>query len=196
MGREIFLTITHYPLPIDFTMLNILKYILGIILAIAIMAGSSVAVALFLMNRTSIPPAKPVFSNDTPALRGVSATSKNTTKKSPETKPPATTQTPTPTPEATETPAEELPAGAYRARVTWQKGLVLRQEPLQEAEKLGGIAYKQKVVVLQESDDKAWQKIRITGSNQEGWVKAGNLKQVSDDDTENDDTSEENTEQQ
>ena len=43
---------------------NILKLILGVLLAIGILVGSSAALAIYFMNRTSGNPPKPVFSND------------------------------------------------------------------------------------------------------------------------------------
>ncbi|MEC4813473.1 MAG: SH3 domain-containing protein [Scytonema sp. PMC 1069.18] len=164
--------------------LNILKFVLGIFLAIAILVGGGVAVALYFMNRTSAPPTKPVFANDSPEVRGqakkTEATEKN--KKAavqPKEKPKAT---PKPTPKPEETPkAEEekkLPPGAYRARVTWSQGLIVRSQPQGDAERLGGVGFNSNVIVLQQSDDQAWQKIRIEGSEQEGWVKAGNTEKV------------------
>ncbi|WP_323808708.1 hypothetical protein [Nostoc sphaeroides] len=32
--------------------------------------------------------------------------------------------------------------------------------------------------MLEENQDKSWQKIRLEGSEQEGWVKAGNTQKV------------------
>ena len=48
---------------------NILKTILGILLAMAILVGSSAALAIYFMNRTSMTPPKPVFSNDKAAVK-------------------------------------------------------------------------------------------------------------------------------
>ncbi len=94
----------------------------------------------------------------------------------PKPKPKATstpTPTPTPSPTTTETP-KPLPPGAYHGRVIWPQGLGLRTEPQQDAQRVGGAAFNQKIIILEESNDKAWQKIRVEGTNQEGWVKAGN----------------------
>ena len=46
------------------------------------------------------------------------------------------------------------------------------------AKRIGYVAFNRKVIVLEESPDKAWQRIRIDGSEQEGWVKSGNTKAV------------------
>lgn len=159
---------------------NILKYILGFLLAIAILVGSGFAAALYLMNRTSILPAKPIFSNDKSSVKAKllkqkvnsgASTKVASTKINPKTKPsPKTT--------GKDKSLEELPPGSYRARVTWPQGLSIRESADQNAKRIGGVAFNRKVIVLEQSSDKAWQKIRIDGSEQEGWVKAGNTKAI------------------
>ncbi|BAY13018.1 SH3 domain-containing protein [Calothrix sp. NIES-2098] len=163
---------------------NLLKFILGFFLAIAILIGTGVATALYFMNRTAIPPTKPIFSNDRPTQRtqNVKATEKVAAKASP-TPGTASNSTPSPTPTPTETPKTQespkpLPPGAYRGTVTWSQGLSLRAEPKQDAERVGGVGFNQKVVILEESSDKLWQKIRQEDTNQEGWVKAGNTQKI------------------
>jgi hypothetical protein len=157
------------------------KFILGFFLAIAVLIGGGAAIALYFMNRTGIPPAKPVYSNDSPSVKAQapkitepggakpSLTPGTSTKSSP-----SSTPTPTESPKAT----KPLPPGAYRGRVNWAEGLSLRSQPNQEAEKIGGVSFNQKIIILSESDDKAWQKIRLEGSEQEGWVKAGNTEKI------------------
>ncbi|AFY55302.1 hypothetical protein Riv7116_2803 [Rivularia sp. PCC 7116] len=159
---------------------NILKIILGVFLAMTILVGGSAALAIYFMNRTSINPPKPVFSNDKAAVKAQAAkaptpgatTAANSSAK--------TTSKPKPTPIESPLAEEEkpLPPGAYPATVTWPQGLILRAEPKLNAERLGGIGFNAKVVVLELSNDKTWQKIRIEGSGKEAWVKAGNTKKV------------------
>ncbi|WGV23993.1 SH3 domain-containing protein [Halotia branconii] len=146
---------------------GLLKFILGVSLAIAVLIGSGVAVALYFMNRTAIPPAKPIFSNDSPAVQNKSpkATNKET----------ASSSSDSATPNES---AEALPPGAYRGRVTWSEGLSMRAEPNQDAERIGGATFNQRVIILEESQDKDWQKIRLEGGTKEGWVKAGNIERV------------------
>jgi hypothetical protein len=160
------------------------KFILGFFLAIAVLIGGGAAIALYFMNRTGIPPAKPVYSNDSPSVKAQapkgtelgeakpSLTPGTSTKSSPSSSP-----TPTGSPKPTPSP-KALPSGAYRGRVSWAEGLSLRSQPNQEAEKIGGVAFNQKIIILEESEDKAWQKIRLEDSQQEGWVKAGNTEKV------------------
>ena len=155
--------------------INILKFTLGFLLAIAILATGSIVGALYVINRASIPPAKPVFANDTPL--GKDQAPKSAVAKGKATHKPETQALKSSTPTPTESP-QPLPAGAYRARVTWSQGLVLRSEPNQDAGRVGGVGFRQKIFVLEQTPDKTWQKIRLEGSNKEGWVKAGNTQQV------------------
>lgn len=159
---------------------NILKVILGVLLAMAILVGSSAALAIYFMNRTSINPPKPVFSNDNATVKAEAAktpTPGATTAANAQTK---TTPQPKPTPTKSASSEQEkpLPPGAYAATVTWPQGLILRAEPKINAERLGGIGFNAKVVVLETSNDKTWQKVRIESSGKEAWVKAGNTKKV------------------
>lgn len=151
---------------------GLLKFILGVFLAIAVLIGSGVAVALYFMNRTAIPPAKPIFANDSPSLqtKAPKPTATETSSSSSKKATPSPTATPSPSP----TESTSLPPGAYRGRVTWSQGLSLRAEPNLDAERIGGVGFNEKIIVLEESQDKGWQKIRVEGSQQEGWVKIGN----------------------
>jgi Bacterial SH3 domain len=156
---------------------GLLKLILGFVLAIAVLVGSGVAVALYFINRTATPPPKPMYSNDNPSLTApvankTKAEATPTSEAKPETFPNATVSaSPTPSPES-------LPQGAYQGRVTWSQGLSLRAEPNQDAERVGGVGFNEKIIVLEESQDKVWQKIRTEGSKQEGWVKVGNTQRA------------------
>ena len=155
---------------------NILKLILGVFLALAILVGGGTALAIYFMNRTSINPPKPVFSNDKASVKAQAAktpTPGATTAANSQTK-----ATPKPTQSPLEESEKPLPPGAYPATVTWPQGLILRAEPNVGAERLGGIGFNAEVVVLELSNDKAWQKIRIESSGKEAWVKAGNTKKV------------------
>ncbi|BAY84034.1 hypothetical protein NIES267_35290 [Calothrix parasitica NIES-267] len=159
---------------------NILKVILGVLLAIAILVGGSAALAIYFMNRTSINPPKPVFTNDNAAVKAEAAkatpTPGTTTAANPQLK---STPKPKPTPTTSVSEQEKpLPPGAYPATVTWPQGLILRAEPGVNAERLGGVGFNAKVVVLESSSDKNWQKIRIESSGKEAWVKAGNTKKA------------------
>ena len=176
---------------------NLFKFILGFLLAMAILVGSGVATALYFMNRSALTPPKPVYANDNPQVKAQAPKTPDPNGITPS---PSPTPTPTPTPTTTEKAnadesTEPLPPGAFPARVTWSQGLSLRSEPKAESERVGGAGFNQKVIVLEESDDKVWKKIRIEDSNQEGWVKAGNLQQVDANDANQDNNQTDQTDQ-
>jgi cytoskeletal protein RodZ len=154
------------------------KLILGFVLAIAVLLGSGLTIALYFVNRTAVPPEKPMFANDNPKPK--TDKPKTTPAKATSTSKPTPSSSPSPSPTPTPTPTEspELPPGAYKATVTWPQGLSIRDKPTLDAQSIGGVAANQKVIILEESSDKNWQKIRIEGTNQEGWVKAGNTKKA------------------
>ncbi len=148
---------------------GLVKLCLGFIIAIALLISGSVALALIFINRASSPPPKPIFANDSSAVKKAA----NITKPKPSTpvakKKPAAKSKPSPSP---------LASGSYAARVTWNQGLSLRAEPSLEAERTGSLDYNQEVVVLQQSKDEKWQKVRLEDGETEGWVKAGNTERL------------------
>ncbi|MBD2292314.1 SH3 domain-containing protein [Anabaena sphaerica FACHB-251] len=151
------------------------KLILGFLLAIAVLLGSGLTIALYFVNRTAIPPEKPTYANDNPKPKADKP--KVAEVKDTSTPKPTPTSTPSPTPTPTESP-DSLPPGAYKAVVTWPQGLSMRDKPTLDAQSVGGVGANEKLIILEESQDKNWQKIRIEGTDKEGWVKAGNTKRV------------------
>jgi cytoskeletal protein RodZ len=149
------------------------KFLLGIILAIAILIGGSAVLALYFMYKVTTPPPKPVFANETVPAKAQTP---------PTTKP--TQPTPSPAAQSTQptsvesSSANPLEPGEYIARVNWPQGLILRSEPNLEAERTGGLENDQRIVVLEESADKKWQRVRLEDGEQEGWIKAGNIERV------------------
>lgn len=142
------------------------KFVLGFLLAIAILFFAGVSTARYLINRLSALPPRPVFPNDAPAP-DVPATST----------PPATgTEQPVASPSDTPAPSPAA-AQTYNARVTQPVGLVVRAEPSRESEALGGLDYNQDVVVLQSSPDGEWLRVRLNDGS-EGWIKAGNTQPI------------------
>jgi hypothetical protein len=51
----------------------------------------------------------------------------------------------------------------------------MRAEPDANSPTTAGVGGNKKVIILEESADKKWQKIRIADTDKEGWVKAGNI---------------------
>jgi uncharacterized protein YgiM (DUF1202 family) len=152
---------------------GLVKFLIGFVIAIGLLAGAGVAGALYFVTKLTAPPERPVFANEKNAkAKPVAATSQ----------PPAAS-TPTATEVSTNTSTSQpavkaLEPGAYRGRVTWSSGLSIRNSPGSDAERIGSVAYNDAVVVLATSDDKRWVKIRSEDGSSEGWVKAGNIKRV------------------
>lgn len=146
---------------------GLLKLFLGFIIAIALLISGSVALALIFINRSSTPP-KPIFANDSSAVKKAANKTQPKTTTVAARKPTAIT-TPSPSP---------LASGNYSARVTWNQGLSIRAEPSLEAERIGSLDYNQEIVVLQRSKDEKWEKVRLEDGETEGWVKAGNTERV------------------
>lgn len=155
-----------------------IQFILGFLIGIGLIVGVSGGLIFAYYSKMSVLPKKPVFP-DSPSLEESPA-------KNPET---ATTIEPlesNTTTEESETAAideselePELPADAYYAVVTWPQGLSLRAEPAINAGKIGGIDFETKIIILEDSADGSWQRVKIPWSQQEGWVKGGNTKRTS-----------------
>ncbi|MGB3534044.1 MAG: SH3 domain-containing protein [Microcoleaceae cyanobacterium] len=133
---------------------------MGVVLALLILTGASVAAALYFAARLAELPEKPAFPNDTPAAQ----------TNVPLTTPTSAAPTPTPEPEP-----ETLPAGAYRAVVVQPIGLILRDTASLESNRIGGISYEENVIVLEETEDQLWQKVQVEEDpDRTGWVRGGN----------------------
>lgn len=150
---------------------GLVKLVLGFIIAIALIISGGVALALIFINRASSPPPKPIFANDIGAVKKAA----NTTAK-PKT-PTVAASKPTPVKTIKPSPSP-LASGTYSARVTWSQGLSLRTEPNLESERVGGLDYNQQIVVLEQSQDQKWQRVRLADGDLEGWIKVGNTERV------------------
>lgn len=140
------------------------KVLSGFLLAVALLVGGSYFAAQYVIAQFTAAPPKPMFPNDKPSPKPKAAKAKS---------PPApSTAAVAPSPKATPSPKPTATDG-YAARITYGEGLNLRQSPDRDAARIGGVDYNDRVVVLEESPDKEWQRVRLEGSNQEGWVRAG-----------------------
>ena len=150
-----------------------LQFILGFLIGIALIAGSAVGAAYYYFTKVSSKvPEKPVYPEEsTTATVAQQPAEENESQLDIESS--SNVDRPEPV-------TESIPPNAYYASVTWSEGLSLRAEPSIDAERIGGVGYNARILILEESADKRWQKIRIPGSGQEGWVKAGNIKRASD----------------
>lgn len=152
---------------------GIVKFLIGFVIAIGLLAGAGVAGALYFITKLTAPPERPVFANE----RNANKVQPVAAKTQPGASTPTTTEVSNSTP-TSETSEKALEPGAYRGRVTWSSGLSIRSNPRPDSERIGGVAYNEVVVVLSESDDKRWVKIRSENGSNEGWVRARNIKRV------------------
>ena len=153
------------------------QFILGFILGVAILAAGATGLAFLFFGKMASSPSKPVFSEEKQEETKVAENKESSTSDQP-----SSDQAKKVEEEKEEEPeekeAEKLPPGAYKARVTWPQGLSLRAEPNLEAERIGGLEYNWELIILGNSRDQKWQKVRLVDGDQEGWVKAGNVEKV------------------
>jgi Bacterial SH3 domain len=154
------------------------QFILGFLLGIGAIAGISGAIIFAYYAKMSVLPKKPVFPEVTPPPETASAPTEDSIE-------PLESTTSTPEEESANSVedseldlAEELPPNAYRAVVTWPEGLSLRAEPESDAERIGGVENKATIIILEDSPDGKWQKVRLPGNDQVGWIKGGNTEKL------------------
>jgi uncharacterized protein YgiM (DUF1202 family) len=146
-------------------MINLIKFILGVILGIAALGAIAGAGGYyFFTTNLSVQPKRPQFAEES--------------KPKPKPKPIATpkpTESEKPVDQKKEKEEKELPVGAYGATVIWEQGVSLRQEATDSSAKIGGVAFKEKVTVMQENTEKTWVQVRNSDGTLEGWLKSGNV---------------------
>jgi hypothetical protein len=151
---------------------GIAKFLLGFTIGILLLAGSGAAAIFYFWTKLSVTPPKPVFaeerSKSSPIARKVSSLKTSITQSPQSSSPAIPKESPKP-----------LPPGAYKARVTWSEGLIVRDAPSLEGNRISGVAFNQEVIVLKDSPDGKWQQVRITAEGeQDGWVRAGNIARI------------------
>ena len=159
---------------------SLFQFVIGFFLGIIFFTAGIAGGAYFFLTRANIEPEKQIFSEEKPTTakkeEKKSTPAKTEAKKEEADKKVAKTEPKKE--EVKEEAKDELPAGAYTARVTWSSGLSLRSEPSKDAQRVGGVGYNSEIIVLKTSSDGDWQKIRLPRSGQEAWVKAGNVAKV------------------
>jgi hypothetical protein len=154
--------------------MRLFQFLLGLFLGLILFAGGVAGIGYFFLKDVLQNPDKPIFAEEKPKPKSPSTNQKVTPKKQGE----QTTPQPSPSPTPTAKNEEELPKGAYKAKVTWSEGLSLRSEPSTDSERVGGVDFNQELVILQSSSDGKWQKVRTVTDSQEGWIKAGNVERL------------------
>lgn len=154
------------PLNVIRFILNIIQLLIGITLGLALMVGGSLAAGYYLFTKLSVVPERPSFSEEKPKTPVLTP---SPTASNPAPNPPS----PSPVP-----PSPAVEAGLYRGVINWSEGLILRDSPGNNSNRIGGVGYNQQVIVLEESEDKNWQRVRVVATGGVGWVKAGNMDRV------------------
>lgn len=156
------------------------KVVLGFFIAIALIVSGGYLAAQYVIAEFTKPPTKPIFPNDKTAQKPKPAASPTPVAAASPKVSPAAVSSPlqpspaaTPSPQATSPSPQPLPATSYPARITLSEGLNLRNKPSVDGDRIGGVDFDEQVVVIEESPDKAWQKVRLQSSNVEGWIRAG-----------------------
>ena len=150
-----------------------IQFILGFLIGISLIVGVSGGLVFAYYKKMSVLPSKPNF----PAAPA-SSESASPKKDSSTIEPLESNTTLEAEPEA-EPEEVELPPNAYYAKVTWPQGLSLRSDPDLNAGRIGGIGFEETIMILEDSADGKWQRVKLPWSGQEGWVKAGNVERTS-----------------
>lgn len=148
---------------------SLFQFIIGFFLGVILFGAGVAGGAYFFLTTVVVNPSKPMFEEEKVSENKAEKPKPTATQTKAEAKP-------TPVEEKKET--DNIPDGAYKAKVTWSTGLSLRAQPSKDAERVGGIDYNTEIIVLTTSNDNQWQKVRIPTSGVEGWVKAGNTAKI------------------
>ena len=152
-----------------------IQFILGFVIGISLIAGVSGAAIYAYYQKMSVLPKKPDFPE-------VTASSETATEPADNIDIEPLESSTVIEDEAEAEPEEvepDLPPNAYRAVVTWPEGLSLRSEPSVDADRIGGIGADATIIILEDSTDGKWQRVRLPSNGQEGWVKGGNTERTS-----------------
>jgi hypothetical protein len=157
------------------TISGFFQFVIGFILGTIFFTAGVGGGIYFFLNKMSLDPSKPVYSEEKPEKVAKNQPSPANSNTNNHNRSSIFNNNKT---QESASKNEDLPSGAYRARVTWSTGLSLRAQPDQNAERIGGVGYNWEIIILSYSGDGQWQKVRIPSSGQEGWIKAGNVEKL------------------
>lgn len=152
--------------------LRLIQGLLGVCLALGILAGAGAIAARYFMTRLTALPPRPTFAEEVPQEAPVAANPSEPAEPAETAPPPQQPQPAAPEPNPADNP------NAYQARVVQPIGLILRQGPDTSTTQLGGVEYNEEVTILSESEDGQWVQVQLLGSEVIGWVKAGNTERL------------------
>jgi hypothetical protein len=151
---------------------GLFKILSGFLVAIGLLVGAGYMGIQYLITQFTAPPPRPSFPNDKPSPRPSAKNSSTPSVK------PTVGQTPSPSPSASAQAASAQAALNYRAKITLEKGLNVRENPNLDSNRVGGVDYNDEVIVLEETVDKEWQRIRSEATGIEGWIKSGYIQPI------------------
>lgn len=136
-----------------------LQFILGFFVGILLLVSGTTALAYVVFYRLNTLPPKPTFveEKEEKAVEAsnlesnVQQKAKKSEEKSQEKIAAQQTQSSPEIEEEKEEKEKDLPSGAYKASVIWPNGLSLRAEPGEDAQRIGGLDYKDEVIILKTS---------------------------------------------
>jgi uncharacterized protein YgiM (DUF1202 family) len=146
-------------------MINAIKVFLGVLLGLGALGAMSVAAGYYFYTANVARPARPKFAEEGKPKPKPSASKKPVVEDKDKDK----------DKEKEKEEEKALPPGSYGATVTWERGVSLRQDPDDNSPKVGGVAHKEKVTVMQENANKTWVQVRNSDGTVEGWLKIGNV---------------------
>lgn len=130
---------------------HILQWLLGTTFGLGLMVLLFASVLGVFSQNLLLPPERPEFNQEI--------------VESPQAVPDASEETEEPDPSPEPSPEPENTT----ARVSYGEGLRIRDRPDREGTPLGGVGFDEEVILLEQSDDGEWQKIRSQDGT-EGWV--------------------------
>ena len=162
------------------TISRLLQFIIGFIVGISILGGVGFAAGYYFFTKMAATPPRPVFAEEQNKDKTSEGDSAGEEKEESKADVAATEEEEEQEEQEKQEDKEEeeLEPGAYKAKVNWPEGLILRDKPGEDAEQLSGIAFDEEVIVLKESEDGRWQQVRIPNSDRQGWIKGGNVDKV------------------
>jgi hypothetical protein len=143
------------------------------LVAIGLLAGGSFFAVQYVLTQLSTPPPRPTFPNDAKAPATPAVAKKTAPSPAPLDGENPTEAAAVDPATASPSPSPTLSAEGYQAKIKLDNGLNVRESPMADAARVGGVDYNDVVTVLEESQDKEWQRIRVEKTGIEGWIKSG-----------------------
>jgi Bacterial SH3 domain len=149
--------------------LSVAKSSIALVFYLGIIASVVYGAWRYVIVPYRTPPAKPLYANDY---------EKSTKKKSVAFAPPTVLSKKQPKAQPkrdSKSPLKSTLDPKYKGTVNSGIGLVLRSQPSQDGNKVGGADHNAILSVLKESPDREWVYVRQEDTHEEGWIRAGNL---------------------